>query len=761
MEKLFTRSRFVLLLALSLGFIFSKVLIGTETFAYRDFGVLAYPSLWYHHESFWRGELPLWNPLSNCGAPFLAQWGAMVLYPFSLFYLILPMPWSVNVFCLAHLLLAGAGLFRLVEKWTSHPFAAAFAGFAFVFNGVTFSCLIWPNYLVALGWMPWVVFWTEKAWETGGRAVGWAAVASALQMLAGVPEIATLTWLINAGLACAALRRPESTARQLFTRTAMIAGIVSALIAVQLLPFLELLNHSQRTGGFTSSRWALPSWGWGNFFVPLLHSYQNFQGIFFQTGQEFFSSVYLGLTSLVLATSAVLRIRQRRVWALAAVTLFSILMAFGENGGLYPLLRDHIPGLGIARYPVKFLVIPAFTLPVLAAYTIAALQVTLTAAPDSDAQGDNPGADERRSRRMILTWMSAIAGAAGVVIAIILWLAYRHPLPLDQWSATWRSGVERAILLAALLGGLVLTTRLSVERRWLARLSVLGLLVVDLLTHTPRQNPTVPSAALAPGLWEASHNIAPPALGQGRVMITPESEQALLMSRVPDVYKDLLGKRLALWSNLNLLDRVPKVSGSSTLQIREQHQVQNLLYQSTNAAFPRILDFLSVTWVTAPGRVVEWTRREGALPLITAGQQPVYADPTNTLQGIADAAFDPKTMVVLPEEARTALIVTNSAKAEVTSTKFSAHRIEAEISTAAPAIVVIAQSFYGPWRARVDGRPAPLWRANHAFQGVEIPAGDHHVELVYHDQRFALGAVISGLAWAACLWGLVRKRYKV
>src|SRR5438309_11226859 len=78
-EVWFIPWRFALLLALGILALFPKVALGLETFFYRDFGVLAYPTIFYHHECFWRGEFPLWNPLSNCGAPFLAQWGTMTL----------------------------------------------------------------------------------------------------------------------------------------------------------------------------------------------------------------------------------------------------------------------------------------------------------------------------------------------------------------------------------------------------------------------------------------------------------------------------------------------------------------------------------------------------------------------------------------------------------------------------------------------------------------------------------------------------------
>jgi len=54
----------------------------------------------------------------------------------------------------------------------------------------------------------------------------------------------------------------------------------------------------------------------------------------------------------------------------------------------------------------------------------------------------------------------------------------------------------------------------------------------------------------------------------------------------------------------------------------------------------------------------------------------------------------------------------------------------------------------------VDGRPTPLLRANHAFQALEVPAGQHEIVLQYEDPIFRLGVLISGLAAAVCsvLW---------
>src|SRR5688572_3384868 len=74
-DEFFTPGRFALLLALALVVMFFRVLLAGETFYYRDFGVMAIPTATFHKTSILGGEIPFWNPYSNCGAPFLAQWG--------------------------------------------------------------------------------------------------------------------------------------------------------------------------------------------------------------------------------------------------------------------------------------------------------------------------------------------------------------------------------------------------------------------------------------------------------------------------------------------------------------------------------------------------------------------------------------------------------------------------------------------------------------------------------------------------------------
>lgn len=758
----FTPGRFAGMLAVLLVAAFPEAVFGTRSFFYRDFGVLAYPTVAYAREAFWRGELPLWNPLSHCGVPFLAQWGTMVLYPGSLIYLLLPLPWSLNLFALLHLWLAGFGMYWLARRWLNDGGAASLAGVAFVFNGVTMSCLLWPNYTVALGWMPFVVRLTERAWREGGRRVILAALAGTLQMLAGVPELVGMTWLVVAAWwFCQAVfgdpEAPPGTSLGAATPVAPSRGVqarrlvgvgalVAGLSAAQWLPFLELLALSQRAAGLADPRWSLPLAGLANLVVPRFHTFPTTQGAFFQHGQEFFSSTYLGAGLVALAVLGVGVVRDRRFWVLLALSGLGLGLALGNASPLTDWLGRALPIAGLARYPVKLVLLAVFALPLLAAF---AMQAWVRLAASNQAAA--------RVRLM---------GSGGVVLlamAVILWIERRQPMSLSQWDAAWPDTLLRAAALGAtlLFVGLLPSARQDAQR---IGLTVLLLVVpwAEAMRDRGRQNPTLPTRLLQPGLIEAG---AHPQAGEGRVMISPQAEASLLNSRVAGLEADFTGKRLALWSNLNLLERVPKVNGAATLRLREQAQVEQRLYDRTRAPPARLMDFLGVTQTSSASNLVEWVPRATARPLISAGHRPVFVAAASLPDALVGPEFAPDKMVYLPEAARDdwAIRAGNSnlhdtVAARITPARFGSHRLEFAVESPAPAWVVVAQSYHPAWRVWVNGARVPLWRANHAFQAFVVPAGCSDVRLVYQDRRFWLGLVVSVLTSAGCALGWRRTR---
>lgn len=775
-----TTGRFSLLLALFSFVMFSEVWLGARTFFVRDFGIFSYPLAHHFRESFWRGEIPLWNPLNNCGIPFLAQWNTMACYPFSIFYLLLPLSWALGVFCLLHQILAGAGMFALALRWTNHRLAAGLAGVAFAFNGMTLNCLIWPHIMAALGWMPWVVLATQNAMQSGGRRVPVAALVGALQMLAGGPEVVLFTWSLVAGLlALDLLREPVARTAQL-QRFAAVVLLVTALSAVQLAPFFDLLLHSQRNTSYGTAVSSLPATGWLNFFVPLFHCFRAPLGIAFQPEQFWTSSYYLGIGVTVLALAAIFASRDRRARLLAAATLGALLLALGDHTPLYPALKNMFPALGFMNYPVKFVLVAVFSVPLLASLTLKAFLDSAPVFAGGKSRFGNracggsaghylaelcssrtePKVARRSSRRTANNNRArcSISVAAIVsLVAIVGTIAFTRFSPVAPGEARMagENGLVRIIFLAASLVLLVgLKRNVAAKTANLIGITFIALAWLDVATHAPSQNPTVPRSAYDSDLSSAMKWQAPPRAGESRAALSRSAQEQFEKCLVADPLLSYLGPRLALFSDCNLLDGIPKLDGFFPLFVREEREVQARLATASQDDAARWRDFVGVSQFTPEGKLFEWTPRATTMPLISAGQQPMFADDTTTLAKLASQNFSPRTEVFLLVAAKNSLSSIKAGDAQIVSRRFSAHRVEAEIETRAATVLVVAQTFYHPWRARVDGKLTQLRRANHAYQALPVPAGRHRVEITYEDRAFAFGAAISAeaLALIVLLW---------
>lgn len=648
-------------------------------------------------------------------------------------------------------------MYFLAHRWAQNRLAASVAGVVFAFNGLTWHSLMWPNDIAALGWMPWVVLLVERAWRTGiepdarggGRSIVLAAIAGAMQMLAGAPEIILLTWGLVAALWLGQFVSGRIPRKEMLLNPAAVVLLVAGLAAAQLLPFMELLAHSQRSGGpDTGAEWAMPLYGPANFLAPLFHHYAAAQGVFVQYDQYWISSYYLGAGVMALAIAGIFGTRKRRMWLLTAVAVLCVWMALGAHGHLYPIAKKLVPVFSLMRYPIKFIVLSVFIIPLLAAYGIKWHQTKIES-----------GASIRAKNIL-----RNIAGALLVVMGIILWFGWKFPMVKDDWNATWQNAMVRIvflILIPAILIGASLATRFHMQI--LLRAGLLALLWADVYTHAPNLNPTVRRSVYETSLGRNALNLPPqPQSGEPRFMETQASMEKMHVLSVSNPADDYLIRRADFYDDCNLLDGVPKVDGFYSLYVREPILAISTVYDAEAMGTPAkaIKDFLGVAYISSPDRTktADWVKRDTAMPLITAGQRPVFADDKDIWKGLTATNFDPREMVYLPAAAQGEIKATPT-NVKILSAQIETHSKRVEVDTAAPAIVVIAEAFYRPWHAYVDGQRTKLWRANFGFQAVEIPAGKHVVRVVYEDTMFHIGLVISCISVAALalIWFLNRR----
>jgi len=319
------------------------------------------------------------------------------------------------------------------------------------------------------------------------------------------------------------------------------------------------------------------------------------------------------------------------------------------------------------------------------------------------------------------------------------------------------NAVCRVAFLAAIAAGCWWLTRAaSLKRRTLLQAFVLTMVYFDLLTHVPQQNPSVDREALTVEIPWLKHMRPRPTLGESRALLSLTAQQQYLYGGTSNLTETYIAQRNGLFANINLVNAMPKADGFYALYIKEERDIHFRLFQTDNEARPELGRFLGFCQATAPTNVVVWHARTNYLPLVTAGQLPIFADRKETLEGLMSTNFAPEQVVYLPISVSNDVKVASPGTARLKSREITSHKVSVDVSASGPSLVVIAQAYYPRWKAFVDGQPAELLRANHAFQAVAVPQGEHRVVVIYQDKPFQIGALLSLVSLAGVGFGSVR-----
>jgi uncharacterized membrane protein YfhO len=98
----------------------------------------------------------------------------------------------------------------------------------------------------------------------------------------------------------------------------------------------------------------------------------------------------------------------------------------------------------------------------------------------------------------------------------------------------------------------------------------------------------------------------------------------------------------------------------------------------------------------------------------------------------------------------------DGASGRVVAEQGGSQRLEFEVESDRPSVLLVRDAFAPGWRASVDSAPAPLLRADGRHRAVPIPAGRSRVVLAYSPPGARAGLVLSLLS--ACLTGWLWRR---
>lgn len=690
--------------------------------SFRDQGDFFYPLKLYTAARLRLGELPLWNPFSGSGEPWLANAQSGVFYPPTLFFLLPSEALAAGLFLLLHFALGAFGMRSFLKGEGASGTAASFGAIAFAGSGFAASLSAYWNHFGAAMYLPAVAALARVCTRSRAATLGLGAVLG-LQAMAGSPELFGAGVLVAFLFALLPSNLPVNGWKEIprfsaLRRFAAATGLGLALAAWVLAPLTELAFHSDRRGPLPAAEREI-----GTVAIADLSSGL---GLAESAGGAYLASLYFG-PLMLLAALAVLAERQRRslVLLLGLLALGGVLLAIASPPGTW--LRS-IPPFDRFRYPAKGLAVTAF-----AAAAMAGL-----------------GADTLRfaplARRAF--FLLPLAGLAALTLLL-----------LSPMSLPIRIAEAFGILL--LLSLLFLRGRAPHAAAWAQGAATLGLIVSlalasrGLFRFVPEEEVTsVPaSVRFLAGV-------------PGRILTPPMGDLAIWVLRDARFGPETLNRqREALLGYTNLLAGVRTVRTAAALQTAASRQIAGTIDSAPDLELAARPVSARLLWTPFQPAGLG-SRKRGAFyraplnpyrpRLSFVPRYRVEPDPERAWETASRGATDPAREVLLDKEP--ALRPASGANELVIAriAEDRPERVVADLTAGSAGILVLTDLAYPGWIAEEAGRPMELLRADGYFRAVALPAGSHRVVFRYRPLSFYVGAAISLAALGVILVLLYR-----
>ncbi|MBN1886557.1 MAG: oligosaccharide flippase family protein [Thermoflexales bacterium] len=255
-------------------------------------------------ESIQQRQLPLWNPYTFAGEPFLANGQHSALYPFSLLFYVLPLGQAYGWFAVSQLWLAGVWMYLLCRVLGQRRASAVIAAVIYQLSAFFVVSLVFPMVIAAAAWLPFVLASAELliSRQASTGAAPWAAAGAlgiGIMMLAGHAEMVYPYTLFVLGTFAGWrwLTAGRARPRQLVWLGVMV-GLGLGLGAIQFVPMVEMARLNFREGGASLAEvlsWSFPARRSLAFFIP------NFFG---NESHHFYTDVFSGQLVPVLFNAA-------------------------------------------------------------------------------------------------------------------------------------------------------------------------------------------------------------------------------------------------------------------------------------------------------------------------------------------------------------------------------------------------------------------------------------------------------------------------
>jgi len=638
-------------------------------------------------------------------------------------------------------------------------------GLAFSLYGYLVGRASFLSINAAVAWLPWIMLYSLRLANRKENAFWALSAVITFQLLAGHAQTAWYSILLGGiWILFLAVKnyKEENKLRNIWQSIYkyIFAGLLSVGIsAIQLVPTLEYLIQSQRSGEFgyaeamTYSFWP---WRFLTLIVPNLFG-NPAAGNYWGYGNFWEDAVYIGLLPLLIAIGVVIRAffvrlkietqkpsasNRELVIFLSGIIFISFLLAMGDNTILFPSLYRHVPTFGFFQAPTRFSIWAEISLAILAGIGI-----------DQLAQV----AGKRKY------WIRLAAAGCIAVIggSLIGW----------KFLTDVKTTFFIPIGLAGIFGlGTALLILFQPDKDKELNYRVWSGIIVILIAA----DLIIAGWGLNPGVGIEFYDVAMNEGGGTRTYMTSDLEYNLKFGKYfrfesfspevswEDMHNDLL-PNLPILQRREMVNNFDPLVPSRFQTWLSEYEKINDLYQHPMTGLMNIEQIIS----EVEGKINKVDiRLDGLFSEVRINDLVKIAkNDQEALDNIIDEKYDISRKFILssmPEIVENKC--QNGSTGVVSVDEKAPGYIKIRYDLDKDGWLIWSQSWYPGWVAIVDGKhEVEVNRANYLFQAVCVPGGEHIVEIIYRPTSFFVGAGItfSCLVFTSAAGLIVRKKNRI
>lgn len=692
----------------------------------------------YSVERFSEGELPLWNPYMNAGAPFLADPQTAVLYPPRILTVTLlgigEQPSNGEVYAglqiemTFHVLIGVLFMYAFLRRVTSELsvtkvsdyesetpvpsiIASLLGALIFGFGGFMsgYPQLQLPLLETAI-WIPLVLLGIHEATRPQNQQIGWhciilAGVAAALAVLAGHPQTYVfIGYIAIAYLIYRAWQMPAVNWRSVMLAVILFGIVVGGFSAPQWLPTLEFQSQTYREGLSFDDK------GGGIFIQDVL------QFVFPEILGRW-APLYMGILGLILISVAIWRrVGAALFWS--TIGLVAMVLSLGKSSTVYHIAYLILPGFRFFRGQER------------AVFMVATVGAILAALGAIHILTWDFLTDHKQSRQLRRALFGLVAICA--LFALIFFVLRLIP-PNGELYQTAVTRTMFALFLSVAAVVIIPNLLRQPNHRWW-QIVLIVLLVFDLFSiniNSPNYESIPATERLPePAYIQTIHdNLAP---GQHVEGLRGIRESYGALYRVPDIWGT---SPLRLDAMDYYLWRIPIERRWELLGV----QIVNSEWESIPVPFTKIDE----------GEDRDGTfnifRLDNPRPFaqIMFEAQVVIDDEAREI--VSDLNFPIRQIILLDESVDDLPTTDQIEDFEVEVVTFEAEYIAVETNTETTSVLSLALPYVSGWQATVDGEDVDVLKAYGGLSAIYLESGEHKIELRYRPVTFIIGLIVSGL----------------